>query len=758
MTEMNVVGQPHPAVGSREIVTGHARYTADLAFPGMLIGKILYSAHPSARILHLGIERAKAMPGVVVLLTHADVPGKNSFLYSNLDDQPLFVSDVARYQGDVLAAVAAENETAASAALMAIEVEYEPLPGVFDPLEAMKETASRVWPDRSNVCGHTVIERGDIEQGFEQADVIIENTYTTQYVEHAFLETESAVARIDDDGTIVVYICCQTPHRDRLQIARALSLPENMIRVITPYIGGAFGGKDEAHVQIYAALLAQAARRPVRIVRTREESIQTHVKRHPVTIYYRSGVTRDGLLTAIHVKAIGDTGPYVTAGTDVMAFTAVTENGPYYVPNARMEAYTVLTNNPLCGAMRGFGIPQAAFACERQMDELANAIGMDPLEIRLRNGLETGSLLPTGAAIREGKGMKACLLEAARIAGWGERNRIKQQPEPHLRRGWGMASIIFSVGMGRNIKDFAGASLEMSSDGSVILRTGAADMGQGVHTALAQMAAQSLGVKLSSIKVITPDTEVTTDAGPSTASRQTYISGNAVLNAAAPIRRALLETAAEETGLPVDSLSLEDNWLYADGERLNISIAHLAQKALASNRQLHAEGHYAMEYMHDFPPDGYPYAPEVFTFGTQVAKVLVDIETGEVKVEELVIVQDAGRVINPGGAKGQIEGGAAMGFGYAVMEELLVEQGRTLNNALDSFLIPTSKDIPKMTTKILEIPEPLAPFGAKGIGESTLTPTAPAIANAVSNAIGVPINHLPLTAENVLKAIGAKYE
>jgi CO/xanthine dehydrogenase Mo-binding subunit len=739
MTDYNVIGKSARAYASSEVLTGRARYCPDIRLPGMLVGKLLYTKYPCARITRLNVSAAREFPGVVTVLTAQDIPGENSYLYAFPADQPLLVWDWVRYQGDALAAVAAETEEAALAALQAIQVEYEPLDGVYDLLGAMQPGARQVWPERGNVCDHLVIDHGNIEVGFKQADLIIENTYSTPLVEHAFMETEGAVAYPDTDGTMVVYSSCQAPHRDRMQIARALKLSENQVRVITPQIGGAFGGKDEAHVQIHAALL--------------EESILTHVKRHPVIIRYRSGITRDGKLTAIHAQAIGDTGPYLNAGRDVMNFVAATLSGPYFVPHARLEAYTVFTNNPICGAMRGYGIPQASFAYEAQMDALARTIDMDPLEIRLLNGLDTGMQVPTGVTLREGGGMQTCLREAARLSGWKERSQAACQPAAHLRRGWGMASIWFSIGMGRNVPDHATATLEMAPDGSVLLHTGAADMGQGAHTALAQMAAEAIGVRLASVKVLGPDTDRTLDAGPSVASRQTFISGNAVLRAAQPIREVLLQTASEITGLPLDILQLKDGLLLAEGEVIPITLAELAAKALEQDRPLNADGFYAMEYPEQLPPGSYRYAPSVFTFGTQVAQVLVDIETGQVSLEKLVVVQDAGKIINPGGARGQVEGGVIMGLGYALMEELLVDHGSSLNLNLGSYLIPTAKDVPELVVKIVEIPEPYAPYGAKGLGEPPLTPTAPAITNAVIDAIGIPLYSIPLTADRVLKAI-----
>jgi CO/xanthine dehydrogenase Mo-binding subunit len=754
---MEVVGKQAAALTVREIVTGRAKYVADLHFPGMLVGKLLYARVPSARITRLDVCAARSLAGVVAVLTHADIPGENSYLYTEPADQPLLVSDTVRYQGDAIAAVAAEDEQTAQAALEAIQVVYEELPGVFDPVEALKPDARRVWQDKSNRCDHLVIERGDIQAGFDQADIFIENTYRTQWVEHAFLESEGAVAMMEGE-TVVVYTCSQSPHRDRMQIARALGIAENRVRVIATQIGGAFGGKDEAHVQIHAALLAQATGKPVKIVRNREESILTHVKRHPVILRYRSGAKQDGRLTAVHVEAIGDTGPYVNAGREVMSLVAETAGGPYKIPNARLEALTVFTNNPISGAMRGFGIPQAAFACEAQMDALARALQIDPLEIRLRNGLETGTILPTGVAIREGGGMKACLQEAARLAEWEKRDQIERSPAPHLRRGWGMASIIFTVGLGRNTPDHAGATLEMAPDGSVILRTGASDMGQGIHTALAQITAEALGVQLSTVRVIRPDTDQTFDAGPAVASRQTFVSGNAVLRAARPIREALIETASEETGLPKELLVLRSGRLYAEGELLPVTVSMLAAKATERNRSLHADGFYTMEYPENFSADVYPYAHASFTFGTQVAKVLVDIETGQVNVEELVAVHDAGRVINPQGAIGQLEGGCIMGIGYALLEELIVDQGKTVSASFETYLIPTIREATRIKAKIVEIPEPYGPFGAKGLGESPLTPTAPAIYNAVRDALGLSLDRIPITPERVLAALRAAQE
>lgn len=752
MSEFDVIGKHLAAVGSQAIVTGKAIYCPDLELPNMLVGKLLYSPFACARISRLDVTQARSMPGVVAVLTAGDIPGENSYLYW-YPDQPLLVSDQVRYQGDAVAAVAAETEDIALEALAAIKVEYEPLEGVFDPEVAMQPDAQRVWPDKDNVQSHYVDQWGDVELGFSQADVIVEDTYSTHYEEHAMLETESAVAYVEPDGTVVVYASAQAPHRDRIQIARALGLPEAMVREITPHIGGAFGAKDEANIQIHAALLAYETGQPVRIVRTREESIRTHVKRHPARIRYRTGATKDGKLTAVHMIAIGDTGPYVNAGEEVMMVMANYGVSPYYVPHARTEAYTVLTNNPICGAFRGFGVPQVTFTFERQMDELAHRLEMDPLEIRLLNGLQTGQRFQPKAIVRQGDGMTACLEKAAQLSNWKERENVTRNPVPHLRRGWGIAASFHKSGFGCDVTDHASAAVNMAPDGSVLVRTGAADMGQGAHTVIAQFVAERLGVTPSQVNVYKPDTTLAGDAGASVASRATVFSGNAVIRAAEPIREVLLDLAAEETGADLELLDLGEGFVHVEGERVNIPVANLAAKAYERNLPMQASGFYAMEYPEVQLPDGSNGYEQLASFGAHVAQVLVDIETGQVEVEQIVAVHDVGQVVNPGGMRGQIEGAVSMAFGFSFMEELLVEGGKTLNNSLESYLIPTSFDTPDIKIGVVELHDPEAPLGAKGVGEPPINITPAAIANAVADAINTPINQLPLSPERILEAI-----
>lgn len=753
MAEHAVIGRWSASPGAEDIVTGRARYCPDIQLPGLLIGKLLYPAHPRARISRLDVTAARAMPGVHAVLTAADIPGENSYLYAH-PDQPLLADGEVRFQGEAVAAVAAEDEDTAEAALAAIEVDYEPLPGVFDPVEAMRDDAPQILPGEDNILMQVTYRHGEVDEALAAADVVVKNTYQTQWAEHAFLETESGVGVPDGEGGLTVYSSCQAPHRDRMQIARALGVPESSVRVVTPYIGGAFGGKDEAHVQIHAGLLAWAAQRPVRLVRGRRESMLTHVKRHPMRVECTTGARADGVVVAVKACIIGDAGPYHNATYEVINKCAEFIAGPYKVQDVEIEQIGVRTNNPITGAFRGFGAPQAAFVYESQMDDLARELGMDPLEIRRRNAVVTGDTLCTGVTLRQADGMRESLERAAEMIGWQERGGMERQPGPHLRRGWGLATIIKGCGLGRGLADHAGALLEMHRDGSVVLKSSAADMGQGITTLMAQLAAERLGITLGEIRVVRADTSQAPDAGASCASRQAMVSGNAVLAAAETIRGTLLYVAARKLKVDADRLDLKDGCLWIDGVPQEMTVQAIAARAAMFGFPLHSEYIKHFEYPAVEERVPYRFASEVFQFCTQAAQVLVDIETGQVQVERLVAVHDVGKLLNPGGAFGQIEGGMAQGMGYALSEELQVRDGHTLNPSLENYIIPMAMDFPEMEMEVLENPEPDGgPMGARGVAEGPLIPTAPAIRNAISDAIGKPLYELPMNAERVLAAL-----
>jgi CO/xanthine dehydrogenase Mo-binding subunit len=746
----HAVGADAPPWDGRARVTGDARFTTDLSFPRMLWGKLLYASQAPARIARIDLTEALRSDGVVAAMTAADIPGFPYYQYV-IPDMPVLAIDRVRYAGEAVAMVAAETEELAEAAIRKVIVEYEPLPGIFDPVEAMQEGAPQVQDGHDNIFDHCRIERGDVEQGFREAAVIVEGTYRTQPVEHAFLETEAAVAVVEG-GSVTVYASTQSPHRDRRQLAAVLGVPEAKVRVVVPPVGGGFGGKAEMHVQPHAALLAWKTRRPVKIVRTREESILTHVKRVPMTIRYRHGASREGLLTAVQLELIGDAGPYANATFEIVGFATSMGTGPYDVPNALLEGYTVFTNNVITGAFRGFGIPQMTFACEQQMDLLAARLGMDPLEIRLKNAVHQGSILATNATVYHPSGLPEVLTAATKRSGWAGRTDLDRQPAPHLRRGLGLACCWQGFGLGAISPDHASVDMEMVSDGGIILRCGATDMGQGVATVVTQIVAEELKMPRESIKLVGPDTDATMDCLQSEGSRQTYVTGKAVLDAATQLRSKILAVAAEKFGCDAGQVLLAEGEVVCLRTEESCSLPDLFGYAYSRRRALNAVGWAEMSTA-DLKAITFPWAFCYFACGAQVAQVLVDVETGEVTVERIVAAQDVGKAINPRGVLGQIEGGLAQGYGMALMEELLYSGDRCLTPTLAEFLMPTALDLPTIVPIVVEVPDPKGPYGARGMGEAPLTPVPAAIANAVADALGVRLYDLPLTPERILSAL-----
>jgi CO/xanthine dehydrogenase Mo-binding subunit len=738
----------------RARVTGQARFSVDLTFPHMLWGKLLYAPQAPARIRKIDLSEAEKSEGVAAVMTAADIPGFPYYRYV-IPDMPVLAIDTVRYTGEAVAMVAAETEEQAQKAIDRIVVEYEPLPGVFDPIEAMNPGAPRVQDGKENIFDHCVIKRGDVEQGFREAAVVVERTYRTTWVEHAFLETEAAVALCDRADNMTVYASTQSPHRDRRQLAEILGLPESRVRVIVPPVGGGFGGKAELHIQPHAALLAWKTGRPVKIVRTREESIRSHVKRVPMIIRYKHGASSEGLLTAVELELIGDAGPYANATFEIVGFATSMGTGPYNVPNACLEGYTIFTNNPITGAFRGFGIPQMTFACEQQMDLLAERLGLDPLEIRLKNAVQQGSVLATNASVYHPSGLPDVLTEVACHAGWGRTDQLERQPAPHLRRGIGLACCWQGFGLGAISPDHASVDMEMVSDGGIILRCGAADMGQGVSTVVTKIVGEELKTPPENIKLMGPDTDVTMDCLQSEGSRQTYVTGNAVLSAARLLRAKILDVAAEKFGCATADLLLCEGEVVCLRTEESCPLPELFSYAYSHRVALNATGFAEMPTA-DRKAITFPWAFSYFACGAQVAQVLVDIETGIVRVERVVAAQDVGKAINPRGVRGQFEGGLVQGYGMAIMEELVYEKGQCLTPTLNEFLIPTATDIPKITSVIVEVPDPKGPYGARGMGEAPLTPVPAAVANAIADALGVRIQALPLTPEKVLAVLAER--
>jgi len=753
---MSVVGKRVKRVDVLEKVTGKALFADDLRFEDMLYAKVLRSPLPHARIRRVDTSLAEELRGVRAVLTARDIPGESTIgiLGDPFRDQPVLADEKVRFVGDPIAIVAADSPKIAEEASKLIQVEYEELKPVFDPVEAMREDAPRVH-EGGNIAGHRKIRRGDVEEGFAQADVIIEGTYKTPFQEHAHLEPEAGVARVDEKGNVTVWACTQFPSNVREEIARCLGLSLNKVRVIQTVTGGGFGAKLDISVHCHIALLALKTGRPVKLVYTRPESIMTSTKRHPFIIKYKTGATREGKLLVVEIEIIGDTGAYASYGPAVLTRAAVHATGPYNVPNVKIDAYTVYTNNPICGAMRGFGVPQIAIAHETQMDNLAEKLGMDPIEIRLKNAFDLGSRTATGQLLAHSVGIKKTLQEAQKIAKEWRRDLLRKE-EPTKRRGVGVGVMWYGIGnTGR--PNPSGAFVELLDDGGVVVLSGCAEIGQGSDTILAQIAAEELGTDVENVKVVTADTGVTPWCRATSASGQTYISGNAVRLAAINARQTLFQQVAADFGVERGELYLDKGviWVKDSGQK------NLITEAIKKCRSLGILTLGSGWFNPDTTPldpetgTGNPYA--TYSFATHLAEVEVDVETGETRVLKLAAYNDVGKAINPIGVEAQVEGGLSMGLGCALMEELIVEKGVIKTPTLAQYLIPTSLDMPEdMSVNIIEESEPSGPFGAKGVGEPASIPTAPAILNAIYDAVGARITTLPATSEKVLEAIKGK--
>ena len=745
---LNVVGRPLPRPDAVAKVTGAAKYTDDYTFPNMLHACTLRANIPHARIVRIDASKAEALPGVAAVLTHKDVPGakNHGLVYA---DWPVLCYDKVRYVGDAVAIVAAETREIAEQALRLIEVEYEPLPVVDDPVQALLPDAPRVH-EEGNLLKHIHVEKGDPEQGFAEADAIVEGEYQTAATEHAFLEPECAIGRIGEGGRIEVYVGSQIPYADRKQIAAALGVPESQVRVIGTLIGGGFGGKEDIAGQIHVALLARATGRPVKMLYRRSESLLVHPKRHAVKFRVKVGAKRDGRFTAMRIELWGDTGAYASLGDKVMTRAATHASGPYEVPHVQIDCYAVYTNNVPAGAFRGFGVTQSCFAIESAIDEVAHKLGLDPIEIRRINALRVGSVTNTGAVVRESCGLLECIEKtAAAFAREGTPWVFRRPERPNHVYAWGFAAAYKNTGLGGGANDCSTVEVEAFGDGSVEVRTSAAEIGQGLVGVLASIAAEELGLPYEQVHVLLSDTDLTPDGGPTTASRQTYVTGNAARLASAKLRSRLAAVAAEMLDAPAEALAFRDGRIYADGR--SISFAEVVQQA-------HSEGlSTRLSHLYEAPktqPLGSGGDMHVaFSYAAQAALVEVNERTGEVACLKVISATDVGRAINPLALQGQIDGGIVMCVGNALTEEFIQEHGIPYTNRLARYKMPSIRHTPEMVSFIVEDPAADGPYGAKGVGEISSIPTTPAITNAIYNAVGVRIRRLPVDQDRLLRAM-----
>jgi xanthine dehydrogenase D subunit len=735
-------------------VKGEFEYSSDLWMDGMLWGAILRSPHPRANIWSIDTSAAEDMPGVYAVLTYKDVPGRKVY-GMEIPDQPVLAWEHVRYQGEPIAIVAADHPETARRALDKIGVDYDVLEPLTDSERAMQEDAPKVQPS-GNVLRHARVRHGDPEAAEAQADVVVSGEYEIGMQDQAFLGPESGLAVPDGQGGVDLYISTQWLHVDQDQLAESLGLPPEMVRLTLSGVGGAFGGREDLSIQIYACMLALDTGRPVKMVYDREESFFGHVHRHPCKMRYEHGATKDGDLVYVKARLVFDGGAYASSSTAVCGNGARFACGPYEVPNALVDSYVIYTNNPPCGAMRGFGAVQACFAHETQMDKLAAELGMDPVDLRIKNAMKTGSLMPTGQKV-EGPTPVAEILERVKAMplpeepGDGPRD-LRELPggvsnTTHgegVKRGVGYGVGFKNVGFAEGFDDYATARVRLSvEDGEplVEVHTAAAEVGQGLVTIQAQIARTELGVE--KISLLPADTRVGS-AGSSSASRQTYMTGGAVKMACEAVRERLFERVGEEFGESSDRLSIEGGNVVSDG-RVIVSLTELLSDEDIEEMVVH-------RHVETFPLDenGQGDADVQFAFSAHRAVVDVDTELGLVRVVELATAQDVGKALNPQAVEGQIEGGSAQGLGLALLEEIQMRDGKVLNASFTDYLLPTILDMPPVKVDVLELGDPGAPYGVRGVGEPPNISTPPAVVAALRDATGRELLRMPVRPEQIV--------
>lgn len=735
---MPAIGRSITRSDARGKVTGETLYPGDINLPDQLHMKILFSNKPHAILRNVDTRKAEAVEGVIAIFTARDVPVNEYGLI--MPDQPVlcgpgsdkpFAAHV-RFVGDQIALVVAENEKIAEHARDLIEVEYEELPVLTDAVAAKNNNELLIHPENdSNTFCHYRIRKGDIESAFNKADVIIEQEYRTPAQEHAYLQPEAGLGYIDEEGRVTVVVAGQWTHEDQEQIAHALDLPLEQVRVIYPAIGGAFGGREDMSVQIVLALAAwrlnqRGIKRPVKIIWNREESIIGHHKRHPYVLRAKWGATKEGKVIAAEMEVIADGGAYAYTSTKVLGNATLMCTGPYEIDNVKVDGYAVYTNNIPGGAFRGFGGPQGAFAAETQMNKLAEELQIDPIELRMKNLLGEGSLLSVGTPLPEGVSISNVVAECARAAGWesqgevwSKRIKLSSPRKPHLAEGTGVACAFKNVGFSFGFVDECWATIELFGKGEIekaIVHHAGADVGQGTHTVMAQIAADALDIPIEKVEMVVSDTATSENSGSTSASRMTFVAGNSIRGAA--------------------DIALS-KWREED------------RPAIGRYRYL--------------PPSTTPYDPQTgfcdpnYSYGyvAQAVDVQVDMETGHIDVLNVISADDVGKAINPQQIVGQIEGAVVQALGYAVLENFIQEGGYVQTPHLSTYLIPTVLDIPhQVESIILEYPDPRGPYGARGMAEMPFLPFAPAIVAAIHDATGVWFDEFPLTPERVLRGLG----
>lgn len=750
---MAVVGQSVKRNDARAKVTGEALYIDDYGYEGMLHCVTLRSPRPHIKIKKINIAKAKKIPGFVRLITANDIPGKNLWPLV-IHDYPFLADGIARFHGEAIGLVLAETPDSARKAVSLIEIDYEELPFVTDPLDAMKPNAVKIYEGEfgRNIFSQYRVRKGDTEKGFGESDVVVEETFTTGFQVQAYLETQGMIGFPESNGGIVVYGSMQCPYYVHDSVVAATALPYNKVRIVQRCTGGGFGGKEDvpALVGAHAAIAAFVTKRPVKIIYTRSEDFISMSKRHPSWIHIKYGAKRDGTILACEVKFVLDSGAYSTLSPIVLWRGTVHAAGPYKIPNVKIDSYAVATNKVPSAAFRGFGQPQVCFANESLIDELAEKLEMDPIELRLINALRIGDSTATGQIIKESCGLVETIEKVRDASDWKEKsNRSTHNSQLTTRSyGIGISANYYGVALGARGRylDRAASHVQVQPDGTVIVAVGNTEIGQGMRTVLAQICADSLNAPYEMVQVLETDTTRVPDSGPTVASRTTLMSGNAVLNACEPIREKINQVAAKMVGILVEQLHAGNGEFFSNSKK--ISYMDVVKECHKQKLQMTEQGWYASPPT-SFNDDGQGDAYVTYAYSANVAEVEVDKETGEVKVLKITSAHDIGKVINPQTAEGQIEGGIAQGLGYALIEELVEKDGILKNPNFTDYILPSSHDAPEYQTILLEHPYPAGPFGAKGLAESPLIGPSPAICNAIKNAVGLRLTHIPAMPEKI---------
>ncbi len=790
----DVVGHTHMRPDGIEKVTGDAIYTDDLEFDGMLYAQARRAMVPHAILTKLDISKAKALMGVAAVLTAADIPGEHNHGLVIFDWPTIVgVGERVRYVGDTLAIIAAETQEIAEQASALIEAEFDLQPVITNPVQARQEGQPQIHAN-GNLLKHIKVRKGDMDAGFAAADVILEHTFHTPIYEHAFMEPECSIAVPRPDGRMELYVGSQIPYQDRTQVARVMGWPESRVRVIGQLMGGGFGGKEDVMGQIHVAMLANVTGRPVKLLFDRHESLLVHPKRHATQIRVKIGAKKDGRLVAVESELYGDTGAYASLGEKVMTRATTHSAGPYEVPHVRADCYAMYTNNPPAGAFRGFGVTQSAFAVESMMDMLAEKLDIEPVQLRRLNALHVGSITNTGQELRESVGLMECIdkvdsamrklnphpfkprivpvpdsfshregakdtkpsLEEAEEKNKPSRSSfLRGAKESHLVRAWGIAAAYKNTGLGGGAPDKSGAEVELYDDGMFEVRSSSAEMGQGLVAVMQMTVAEEMSVAPKQVRVLVMDTDLTPNGGPTTASRQTYVTGNASRYAAQTLRNAMIATLAEKYDVQPEQIKFKDGIVHANGHSMTYAEVAKEMKAMGQHpRALYEYEAPKTQPLGMLTEDGkHGDMHFAFSFGVQAAEVEVNKLTGEVRVLRVIAANDVGMAVNPLGLQGQVEGGVMMGLGNCLTEEFIMDNGYVVTDHLARYRMPGIMLTPEITSIIVEHPTAAGPYGAKGVGEICSIPTTPAITNAIYNAVGVRIDSLPLDQEKIAKAL-----